>query len=258
MGRRISAAAGPRRPETATDFARHLPGPPPQPIADTPVLIGEEEEVFQRCEAAVETLKFAFWAAGKGLQVIRDGRLYRATHGTFDDYVQDRWGMTRAQANKLIRMWPIAEALFESEAQGSNDLARTRAKRLSQSVVWELVPVAERYDVDAAQHLYSTTVEASGGEITAAVLKGAVAALPKEKSFDAQAAAVAVQRAVKQMQTAKRPAPRAGGRTHSTAKRDIDVEFDVPWSSPEEMNLLLRQHMSDQARRMLAKLLAED
>ncbi|MHA4819477.1 hypothetical protein ACXZ65_34570 [Streptomyces aculeolatus] len=258
MGRRLSGT-GPRRPETATDFARNLPGPPPRPIADTPVLIGEEEEVFQRCEAAVETLKFAFWAAGKGLQVIRDGRLYRATHGTFDDYVQDRWGMTRAQANKLIRMWPIAEALFESQVQESNDLARTRAKRLSQSVVWELVPVAERYDVDAAQHLYSTTVEASGGEVTAAVLKGAVAALPKEKSFDTTAAAVAVQRAVEQMQTAKRPAPRAGGAAQPTARRGTGVEpVEPPWESPEEMNLLLRRHMSAEGRRMLAKLLAED
>ena len=33
---------------------------------------------------------------------IRDDRLYRATHGTFEDYCRAKWGIDRRYANRLI------------------------------------------------------------------------------------------------------------------------------------------------------------
>lgn len=36
------------------------------------------------------------------LRQIRDSRLYRAEHATFEDYCQKRWGMARRHANQLI------------------------------------------------------------------------------------------------------------------------------------------------------------
>jgi hypothetical protein len=175
--------------QTAIDMAQDLPHLF-KPISDSPVLIGEEQDTFAQCEAAVETLKGAFWAAGKALQIIRDARLYRGTHKAFHDYCTERWGMNRQNADKLIRTWPIAEALYKK--QSSAEVTQIGVKKLNQSQVWELVPVAESWDVDSATFVYDTVVEIDGQAVTAAVLKGAVgavAALPKGDEFDREVAA---------------------------------------------------------------------
>ena len=49
-------------------------------------LSNREQADLATCEAALDSLRVAFWAAGKALQVIRDARLYRDTHATFEDY----------------------------------------------------------------------------------------------------------------------------------------------------------------------------
>ena len=50
------------------------------------------------CERAVDHLATARWLAGKALQSIRDRKLYRHTHPTFEEYVQDRWDMSERAA----------------------------------------------------------------------------------------------------------------------------------------------------------------
>lgn len=178
---------------TAVDMAKALPHLF-KPISDSPALIGEEQDSLAQCEAAVETLKGAFWAAGKALQIIRDARLYRQDYQTFDDYCWDRWGMNRQNADKLIRTWPIAEALYERQQRGVTQIG---VKKLNQAQVWELVPVADSWDVDAATFVYDkvaeTVVEVEGKDVTAQVLQGAVKAavkaVPKGVEFDRDAAA---------------------------------------------------------------------
>jgi hypothetical protein len=257
MGRRMSSGTdvGGRRPETATDVARKLPAPPPRPIADTPVLIGEEQEVFARCEAAIETLKWAFWSAGKALQIVRDGRLYRGTHKSFDDYLDDRWDMTRGQADKLIRTWPIAEALFDSQ---SNGLTPIGVKKLNQATVWELVTVADQHGVEAASVVYRAALEVDGVPVTAAVIQAAVKALPKSETFDATAAGVAVRKAVQKL-ASRPPIPKRRG---AGAKREAAGQSDfadaLPWGAPEALARLLREHMTPEDRRTLGKILLED
>jgi hypothetical protein len=174
--------------ETAADMARALPQLF-RPISDSPTLIDEERESLAQCEAAVETLKVAFWAAGKALQIIRDSRLYRATHDSFDAYCLDRWDMTKSYATRLIRTWRIAEALFELESNGTVPIGTMR--KVAQTQMWELVPVADTWDVSAAAFVYRTVLEVDGVEVTAAVLGGTVKALPAG-SFDQRAAAEAI------------------------------------------------------------------
>lgn len=190
MGRqRRSAAVEQKKFTTAVDMAQELPHLF-KPISDSPTLIGEEQDSLAQCEAAVETLKGAFWAAGKALQIIRDARLYRESHPNFDDYCEDRWGMNRQYADKLIRTWPIAEALYGKHAEAG--LTPIGVKKLNQAQVWELVPAADAWDVDAAAFVYDTVLEVDGVEVTAAVLKGAVKALPKSDEFDRDAAAESI------------------------------------------------------------------
>lgn len=40
--------------------------------------------------------------AGRALTVIRDARLYRETHATFEAYCRERWQMSRPRAYQLI------------------------------------------------------------------------------------------------------------------------------------------------------------
>ncbi|MGO9022524.1 MAG: DUF5131 family protein [Syntrophobacteraceae bacterium] len=44
----------------------------------------------------------AFYEVGTALITIRDGRLYRETHTTFEVYCRERWGMSRFYAHRLI------------------------------------------------------------------------------------------------------------------------------------------------------------
>ncbi|MFH9871571.1 hypothetical protein ACH4NT_36540 [Streptomyces lydicus] len=183
-GQRRGKAVERKKFQTAVDMAEALPHLF-KPISDSPTLIGEEQDSLAQCEAAVETLKAAFWAAGKALHIIRDARLYRQTHKNFNDYCDERWGMQREYADKLIRTWPIAEALIKRQASG--ELTPIGVKTLNQAQTWELVPAADTWDVDAATFVYETVIEVNGEKVTAEILNGAVNALPKTGEFDKKA-----------------------------------------------------------------------
>ncbi|MFI6977405.1 hypothetical protein ACIBSV_02325 [Embleya sp. NPDC050154] len=167
MGRQRTprTAAEPRRLRTAADMAKELPAPF-RPLSDSPVLIDDEQRQLAACEAAIETLRVAFWAAGKALQIVRDARLYRTRYETFEDYCLDRWDMQRRYADRLIQAWPIAEAL-----------SPIGLKAVNEAQVRELVPLAGRYGNEAAVTVYRTVAEAEAVPLTAAVLRGAVAAV---------------------------------------------------------------------------------
>lgn len=125
-----------------------------------------ERSLLTTCEDTVRGLYAQFWATGKALQVIRDARLYRGTHPTFEAYVEDVWGMSRPQAYRLIQAWPVAEAVSPI-----GDTA------ITESQVRELVPLASEHGPGAAATVYAVITEA-GQRPTAAVIKGAVDALP--------------------------------------------------------------------------------
>ncbi|WP_285710830.1 hypothetical protein, partial [Microtetraspora sp. NBRC 16547] len=118
------------------------------------------------------------WAAGKALQVIRDARLYRATHPTFEAYVGERWEMTRTQADRLIRAWPLAERLTP-----------IGVKIINEAQIRELLPLADQHGQDAAVTVYQTIAETDGVKVTAALLKSVVAVLPPGRFARAEAVA---------------------------------------------------------------------
>jgi hypothetical protein len=183
MGKVINVGGpmGPRKPDNAVQLARALgTTPPDRQLADTPALIAQEQDMLLRCEAALENLRFAFWAAGKALQIIRDTRLYRESHDSFETYCQDQWDITPQYAGKLIRSWRIAERLFDSREAKSNDLETIVSKKLGFTQAWELVPLAEEHGVDAAAFLYLALIKVRSTAVTAALVAGAVAALPPE------------------------------------------------------------------------------
>ena len=182
MGKSINvsgAPAAPGRPDNAIELARAIGDSaklPSQQLTDTPALIAQEQDMLIKCESAIENLRFAFWAAGKALQVIRNARLYREQFETFDEYTQSKWDITPQYANKLIRTWRVAEALLQPRSGGV--LETIVSTKLGYGHAWALVPLVEQHSVQAAVYLYMGIVKVKGAGVTAALVQGAVEALP--------------------------------------------------------------------------------
>ncbi|MBD2247149.1 hypothetical protein, partial [Nostoc sp. FACHB-888] len=58
----------------------------------------------------------AFFEAGKALAQLRDRRLYRSTHRTFEEYCRDRFGYTHRRVNYLI----AGSVVFDNIVAGTN------------------------------------------------------------------------------------------------------------------------------------------
>lgn len=52
-----------------------------------------------------------FVTVGRALAEIRDSRLYRATHGTFEAFCESQWGLTRTRAYELISASETVESM---------------------------------------------------------------------------------------------------------------------------------------------------
>jgi VRR-NUC domain len=65
-------------------------------------LATREWDRLSELETVIERGLETFIEVGQALMEIRDGRLYRAEHGTFEGYCQERWGFTDRRARQLI------------------------------------------------------------------------------------------------------------------------------------------------------------
>ncbi|MEH2178724.1 hypothetical protein [Nostoc sp.] len=74
----------------------------------------EEQSLRLHLEQKVER---AFYEAGKALMELRDRRLYRSTHKTFEDYCRDKFGHSRQQSNYLIAAADVYENLTTNGCQ---------------------------------------------------------------------------------------------------------------------------------------------
>lgn len=75
---------------------------------EVPELTEEEQRDRLHLERKVER---AFFEAGKALMELRDRRLYRSTHRTFEEYCQERFGHSRQKSNYLIAAAYVYENL---------------------------------------------------------------------------------------------------------------------------------------------------
>ena len=104
-------------------------------------------------EQTIDRARSAFVDAGLALSAIRDRKLYRETHSTFEDYCRDRWQFEKSQVYRLIdsaavvanlasSSSPIGEVLPANEAQAR---PLTKLEPEEQQEVWaEVVETAPR------------------------------------------------------------------------------------------------------------------
>jgi hypothetical protein len=122
------------------------------------VLSETEDARLARNETRISQGLASFVEVGEALSDIRDARLYRATHGTFESYCQQRWKFTRNTAYLLMRESEAAQSvsgLLQPNREQARELAR--------------VEPARREEVIRAADI------ATGGKITAAAIKQAAA-----------------------------------------------------------------------------------
>jgi hypothetical protein len=72
-------------------------------------LTNAEVEHLDRLEAIVQRGLDADLQLGNALAEISDASLYRGVHQTFDAYLRDRWGISRAPGNQLIQSAELAD-----------------------------------------------------------------------------------------------------------------------------------------------------
>ncbi len=72
-------------------------------------LTSAEVEHLDTLEAIVQRGLDADLQLGNALAEISDASLYRGTHQTFDAYLRDRWGISRAPDNQLIQAAELAD-----------------------------------------------------------------------------------------------------------------------------------------------------
>ncbi|MBE8990552.1 hypothetical protein [Nostoc sp. LEGE 12450] len=102
---------------TSPDNLAQEEDPATATITVTAVEVSEltEQEISDRLhlERKVER---AFFEAGKALAQLRDRRLYRSTHRTFEEYCSDRFGYTHRRVNYLI----AGSVVFDNIVAGTN------------------------------------------------------------------------------------------------------------------------------------------
>ncbi|MFH8797669.1 hypothetical protein [Streptomyces sp. NPDC017941] len=144
----------------------HLPTPYDVAESVTRPLNEDEREHLAMCEQALRGFRKSAIVAGKALEIINRGRLYRETHGTFVEYLDDVWEIRKSQAYRMIEAWPVAAAMSPI-----GDINEGQAR--------ELRPVLKEYGQAAAVALYREVKDLRGErKVTAADLAEARAVLP--------------------------------------------------------------------------------
>lgn len=146
--------------------------PAPYDVAETVTraLNDQEREHLAVCEQALHGFRKSVIVAGKALDVINRGRLYRETHPTFADYVDEVWDMKRAHAYRMIEGWQPAALVSPI---GDTNEAQAR----------ELAPALKVYGPEVTVALYRGVKELRGDrKVTAADLAEARAVLPLHRS----------------------------------------------------------------------------
>ncbi len=79
------------------------------------------------CETVIERGLATFVEVGQALLRIRDERLYRETHTTFEDYCRERWAMSRSYAHRQIEAAGVVGLLPNGNTPASEAVARELA-----------------------------------------------------------------------------------------------------------------------------------
>ena len=136
-------------------------------------LTDEEQSDRLHLERRVER---AVFEAGKALMELRDRRLYRSTHSTFEEYCKDRFGFQRRHPYRLIE----ASAVFDNLMKMCPNGTQTENEQMC-PIGTQILPTSERQVRPIAKlepqqqwEVWQTAVEEAGGKVPSARVVGDV------------------------------------------------------------------------------------
>jgi len=91
------------------------------------ITLTESQELIA-CEAKIKTGIKSFYDVGIALVTIRDKRLFRSTHASFDDYCKNVWGWGQKRASQFIVAAKTVDSLPDSTNVETESQARELAK----------------------------------------------------------------------------------------------------------------------------------
>lgn len=173
-----------------------------------------ESDALGRCERIVDHGLKEFVRVGLALTEIRDRRLFRETHDSFELYVHGRWGMSKQRAYQLVNAAKVSQQFVDSAPQ--NEAQARPLARLD-------TPEQQREAWQAANE----RAQSEGRQVTAADVQAEVAARTSDVSGTEAY---------------------SGVKTESTEKKRAAIETmtssqSVEWYTPE--------HIVDRAHQML-------
>jgi hypothetical protein len=139
---------------------------------EIPELTEEEQRDRLHLERKVER---AFFEAGKALAELRDRRLYRSSHRTFEDYCRDRFGHSRQKSNYLIAAADVYENLTTICCQNlpPEDLT-TNGSQILPTSEGQVRPMT-KLEPQEQWEVWQTAVEFAGGKVpTGRIVKDVV------------------------------------------------------------------------------------
>ncbi|MCC5653204.1 hypothetical protein LC609_26070 [Nostoc sp. XA013] len=131
-------------------------------VVEIEELSKEEESDRNLLERKVER---AFFEAGKALMELRDRRLYRSTHHTFENYCRDRFGHSRQKSNYLIAAADVYENLTTICCQNSGiDDLTTNSSQILPTSEGQVRPMT-KLEPQEQWEVWQTAVEVAGGKV---------------------------------------------------------------------------------------------
>lgn len=122
-----------------------------------------EVQALAEAEAVIEAGLKTTWAVATALHEISKGRLYRATHSSFEAYLAERWGIGRSYGHRMARAGMVLAELAASEVSPIGDsLPESQLRELARA------PEGERAAV------YAEAAARANGEPTAAQVREVV------------------------------------------------------------------------------------
>ena len=97
-------------------------------IAEIEVTTPAETARLCELERVIERGLNTFVEVGNALSEIRESRLYRQTHSTFEDYCRDKWGWSKTHANRYIDAAQVVNGLTP---MGVTPASERQARELS-------------------------------------------------------------------------------------------------------------------------------
>lgn len=119
-------------------------------------LTQSEKHVLADCEGIIRRGVATWREVGDALATIRDRRLYRETHATFDAYARDRWDIGRSRAYQLIAAADLAttcEAAGVPPPANESEARRALAPTAAPDRLRRVLPVARAHSPETPESL---------------------------------------------------------------------------------------------------------